>query len=103
MPTLNKPKKPDQKNLNINKEERRKVYRSTKWKKLRLAHLQQHPLCEICQSRGITKLAVDVHHIISFMSTTDQLKRLELAYNPDNLQSLCKECHQLIHNENKSR
>ena len=42
--------------------------------------------------------SVDVHHITSFMSTTDHLKRIYLAYNPDNLMSLCKECHQKVHN-----
>lgn len=42
--------------------------------------------------------AEDVHHIVSFMTATDPLKRKALAYDYENLQSLCKECHQKIHN-----
>ena len=43
--------------------------------------------------------AVDVHHIISFMTTNDPLKRKWLAFDSSNLMSLCKECHQKIHNK----
>ena len=96
MPYLNKPKKV--KNTSIKRSERNEIYQTSKWKQLRLSKLQQQPLCEICQSKGITKLAVDVHHIVSFMSTNDYLQRLHLAFDPDNLMSLCKECHQEIHN-----
>lgn len=98
MPYLKKPVKTNQKK-SINREERQKIYYSTKWRKLRNAHLQQHPLCELCLKDGKVVPAIDVHHIISFMSTDDPLKRLYLAYNPDNLMSLCKECHQKIHNK----
>ncbi|EEF91931.1 hypothetical protein BACCELL_00400 [Bacteroides cellulosilyticus DSM 14838] len=43
--------------------------------------------------------AEDIHHIISFMSTDDPQQRLFLAYDYDNLMSLCKQCHQKIHNK----
>ena len=97
MPYLKKPAK--QKNRQINREDRRKIYDTSQWRKLRSAYLQQHPLCELCQREDKVVPAVDVHHIISFMSTNDHLKRKFIAYNPDNLMSLCKECHQKIHNE----
>ena len=97
MPYLKKPAK--QKNRHINREDRRKIYDTSQWRKLRSAYLQQHPLCELCQREDKVVPAVDVHHIISFMSTNDHLKRKCIAYNPDNLMSLCKECHQKIHNE----
>lgn len=87
----------------IKREERNEIYYSSRWRKLRLSHLLDHPLCELCQKEGKIVPAIDVHHIISFMSTNDPLKRLFLAYNPDNLMSLCKKCHQLLHNENKSQ
>lgn len=48
---------------------------------------------------GKTVPAEDVHHIISFMSTNDSVERKRLAYDYDNLMSLCKQCHQNIHNE----
>lgn len=95
MPYLKKPQR--QQTKSVKREERNEIYTSTKWRKLRLAHLQQHPLCELCQKEGKVVPAIDVHHIISFMSTNDHLKRKYLAYNPDNLMSLCKECHQNIH------
>ena len=34
-----------------------------------------------------------------FMSTNDSVERKRLAYDYDNLMSLCKQCHQNIHNE----
>lgn len=43
--------------------------------------------------------AEDIHHIVSFMSTNDSVERKRLAYDYDNLMSLCKQCHQNIHNE----
>ena len=96
MPYLKKPNK--QPSRTFNREERQKIYQSTKWKELRLAKLMQQPLCELCLKEDKVVLAVDVHHITSFMSTTDHLKSRSLAYNPKNLMSLCKKCHQNIHN-----
>jgi len=96
MPYLKKPERIMQ--TSIKREERNEVYTSTRWRKLRLSYLQQHPLCELCLKEDKVVPSVDVHHITSFMSTTDHLKRIYLAYNPDNLMSLCKECHQKVHN-----
>ena len=94
MPTLQKPSK--QKSRTFNRQDRQKVYQSTKWKKLREAKLMANPLCEVCLANGIIKPAIDVHHIDSFMNYTGS-KRLQLAYDYCNLQSLCKECHLEIH------
>ncbi len=43
--------------------------------------------------------AEDIHHIISFMSMDDPQQRLFLAYDYDNLMSICKQCHQAVHNK----
>ena len=94
MPYLNKPKK--QKNRSVNREGRQKIYQSVEWKKLRLAKLKANPLCEVCLTKGIVKPAIDVHHINSFMNYSDN-KRLQLAFDYNNLQSLCKECHSEKH------
>ena len=102
MPWINKPIKKNNINISDNRKERQKIYQTSNWKKLRLAQITNHPLCQICLDKGIIKAAVDVHHIISFMTTNDLLKRNELAFNPDNLLSLCKECHQMIHNTPES-
>ncbi len=97
MPYLKKPEKTKQ--TSIKREERNEVYTSTRWKKLRLSYLQNHPLCESCLKQDKFTPSVDIHHIISFMSTNDPLKRKYLAFDYNNLMALCKECHQKIHNK----
>lgn len=49
--------------------------------------------------RVVLMPAEDIHHLTSFMSTDDPQQRLYLAYDFDNLMSLCKRCHQAIHNK----
>ena len=95
MPTLNKT--PKQKTKSDNSKDRHKIYDTLKWRKLRLSKLIDNPLCEICLSKDIVTPAIDIHHIDSFMNY-EGLKRLDKAFNYDNLQSLCKECHQKQHN-----
>lgn len=93
MPYLNKNKKKD--NISsIKRNIRQKVYNSTLWKKLRMAHLIEFPLCEECLKEKIIEPAIDVHHIISFVDN------INLAYDTNNLMSLCKKCHQKKHNNN---
>jgi len=66
--------------------------RASQWRKLRKAHLQQNPICEVCGSH--TK--VEVHHIVPFHLAPD------LELNPKNLITLCERkkyginCHLLI-------
>jgi len=95
MPTLKKAKK--QNNNSNKRKERQEVYNTSRWRKLRDAKLLEQPLCEVCLAKGIIKPAEDVHHLDSFMNY-EGLKRLEKAYNYNNLQSVCKECHQKEHN-----
>lgn len=95
MPTLKK--QPKEVIRKIQREERYKVYQSALWKKLRMAKLQQNPLCEICLQKGKIEPAIDVHHIDSF-TQYQGLKLLEKAYNYSNLLSVCKQCHQQLHN-----
>lgn len=94
MPYLVKPSKPKKKTFN--REDRQKIYQSSKWKQLRISKLMSNPLCQKCLQKGKTTLAIDVHHIDSFMNYTG-LMRLQKAYDIDNLVSLCKECHALEH------
>ncbi|WP_278723598.1 HNH endonuclease [Bacteroides finegoldii] len=53
----------------------------------------------MCLKENKTTPAEDIHHIISFMSTDDPVQRAFLAYDYDNLMSLCKKCHQAAHNK----
>lgn len=98
MPTIYKPKKQQQKTGNQYDSERRKIYDSERWKHLRAWKYVNSPLCEVCLQKDIVTPAEDIHHIVSFMSTNDPVQRVFLAYDYDNLQSLCKRCHQSIHN-----
>lgn len=103
MPTIKllKHQKPPRRSDTANRQARMKIYQSVRWKKLREAKLVESPLCEICLQRDMVIPAEDVHHIISFMTTEDSVERHRLAYDYDNLQSLCKQCHQKIHNNGK--
>lgn len=67
------------------------VYNTDKWKKLRVLKLMKNPLCEQCEKEGIVKPALDVHHKIPI------LKDISKAFDEDNLMSLCRKCHILIH------
>lgn len=98
MPTIYKPGKKSQNKGNNYDAKRRAIYNSERWHRLRALKFADSPLCEKCLQEGKVVPAEDIHHVVSFMSTEDKSKRLWLAYDYDNLMSLCKECHQKIHN-----
>ena len=77
------------------------VYNSNKWKKLRELYYSEHPLCEQCLEKGIIKATEQVHHKIEFLSGKTYQDKLNLAYDYDNLQSLCKECHIAEHKKRR--
>lgn len=81
------------------RKERQKIYQSKRWQQLRRLKLSENPLCEVCQDNGAITPAVDVHHRVSFMSQHDKAERNRLAFDIDNLQSLCRACHQYQHNQ----
>lgn len=58
-----------------------------RWRKARLAYLQAHPLCEICQAKGITEPSEVVHHKIPHRGD------LTLFWDQTNWQALSKVCH----------
>lgn len=98
MPTIYKPKKRQRVNEGKRKE-RMSIYNTARWRELRRLKLQRDPLCENCLKKDTVKPADDIHHIVSFMSTNDPVQRRFLAFDFDNLMSLCDECHQEIHNK----
>lgn len=97
MPTINKPKK--QNNSNSLRLERMEIYNTSRWRELRHAKFNADPLCEICLREDRVTPAEDVHHKVSFMSVYDPGQRKRLAFDFENLMSLCKRCHQKVHNE----
>ena len=75
---------------------------SKRWKQLRQWKLEQNPLCEICEREGKVVSAIDVHHKVPVESarTPDEMERL--AFDPNNLQALCINCHAKVHREARS-
>ena len=100
MPTLNLTKKKER-NYNVNTTDNRKLrqsfYNTTEWRKLRETYISQHPICEECLNNGKVTAAEDIHHRISPFKNGEGNKALFLDYN--NLMSLCKQCHNMIHSK----
>lgn len=63
------------------------IYNSRIWKGLRRDHLAKEPLCRYCSAHGDIVAANIVDHIKPHRGDE------ALAFDPDNLQSLCKTCH----------
>lgn len=57
--------------------------RSPRWKRVRAAHLREHPSCEACGSFR----SIEVHHVVPFQ--VDPERELD----PSNLQTLCRFHH----------
>ncbi len=62
------------------------------WEKVRRAKLRLKPVCERCEREGKTKAATVVHHVQE-LNGMDDPGRLQM----DNLESLCRGCHERIH------
>jgi len=68
-----------------------KVYDSRKWRKIRKLYLEsQNYICERCG-----QVATIVHH--KKYLTADNVTDNDIAYNFDNLEALCQDCHNLEH------
>lgn len=67
----------------------RKWYTTPQWQSLRANQLSKQPLCERCLSRGIVTRATVAHHIEPHKGNPT------LFYNPANLASSCKSCHDI--------
>lgn len=74
-----------------------KYYNKVQWRDLRQAYMIEHPLCERCLREGRTTLAEEVHHKQFILSGSDDNERLDLLLNYNNLESLCKKCHDELH------
>lgn len=78
---------------------RQKYYQNPQWKVLRKIKIQQNPLCERCLENEIVTPASDVHHIHSpFDGGLSEMERYRRLLDWNNLISLCRECHNEIHN-----
>lgn len=71
--------------------EYRKLYKTARWARMRATHLRDHPLCAFCwRAWRRETLAEVLDHI------TPHKGDLTLFYDRDNVQSLCKRCHDSV-------
>jgi 5-methylcytosine-specific restriction endonuclease McrA len=63
------------------------LYNRAAWKRLRVAQLRAHPLCRMHQAVGRLVPAAVVDHVTPHKGDEG------LFFDADNLQSLCKPCH----------
>ena len=83
------------------------IYNSREWKELRIAKLRANPLCEQCIKDGeavgilggYIRSATCVHHIVPIETARTKEEMRRLAFDWNNLMSLCKSCHARIHKE----
>ena len=78
-------------NRRYNRKERPKyskqLYKTARWQKLRKQVLLKQPFCAECQRQGKITRATIVDHIKPHKGN------LDLFWDEENLQSLCKSCH----------
>ena len=79
-----------------------KFYGTKVWHNLRQAKLQDQPLCERCLANGIVRPATEAHHKKVFGSFPTEEEQWYWFLNYDNLVSLCKPCHQYVHQHGDS-
>lgn len=82
------------------KEQQMKFYKSKDWRQLRQYILERDNYeCQECKRQGYVKLTDDTKHK---SLDVDHIKELhthsELAFEPDNLETLCIRCHNKKHN-----
>jgi 5-methylcytosine-specific restriction endonuclease McrA len=62
-------------------------YTGSAWRKLRRLVLSEQPLCPDCAAQGVTRPAVEVHHLVARKADA------ALAYERSNLVGLCNAHH----------
>lgn len=74
-----------------------RCYNTLRWRKLREAKLQDSPLCEMCSMYEKVTPATCVHHIHNIADAGSYLEAMDVAFDYNNLMSLCTQCHQDLH------
>jgi len=98
MPKINLGRKKKPRRKTESKASYQHIYQNKRWKRIRAARVRLNPLCEICESFGITRQVEEVNHIIPFMLGSDQEEVENLAFDLENTESLCKYHHKLVDN-----
>ena len=87
--------------------DKNEIYQSREWKQLTILKKRANPLCEQCIKDGeaigipggYVKSVECVHHIIPIETARTKEEMRRLAFDWNNLMSLCKSCHARIHKE----
>lgn len=108
MPTIKKPNKRKRDNSRkkhgLQAKIQRLIYNTSHWRKLVAAKKMMSPLCERCLSEGRTTATQEIHHIIPLKTCNGDLNYLlQLAFDYDNLMSVCCQCHEDIHAEMRAK
>ena len=85
------------------KGEYQSIYQDKRWKKLRDYKMKVNPLCEDHEAKGKLVPMKEVHHIIPFDNGKSPEEVESLAFDFDNIVSLCELCHEKRHKELKKR
>lgn len=76
----------------------RSLYKSRAWKDIREFVISRDKgLCQRCKREGRLTPGKIVHHKIPL--TPANINDTRISLNPDNLEYVCKECHEIIHEE----
>ena len=75
----------------------RRLYKTARWRKLRLAQLSQEPLCRMCAEDGRTTLATVCDHV------DPRTKDDPATFYDGPFQSLCDEAPWRCHSSRKQR
>lgn len=94
MPTIVLPKQ-RKRDVTYNKTIFQHVYQSAEWRSLRAVKFANNPLCEVCLKVGRVTQTDEIHHIIPFYNGVEVVEWL--AFDYDNLLSVCFKCHDKIH------
>lgn len=71
-------------------------YQSKAWKTCRSSYAKSvGGLCERCRAKGLIVAGEIVHHKVYL--TPINIKDATITLNPDNLELLCRSCHELEH------
>ena len=76
-----------------------KIMNSQRWHNLQSEILRAKPYCERCEAKGWRIPSKVVHHIKPIESGHSMEEYERLAYDPENLQALCHQCHADIHSK----
>ncbi|MCM1369840.1 MAG: HNH endonuclease [Candidatus Amulumruptor caecigallinarius] len=83
--------------MSRNGSEYHRMLNTPEWRRLRRGQLDKHPFCEDCLAEGIYTPAEEVHHVIPVESVADAESMRRVAFDRNNLVSLCVACHHKRH------